>query len=299
MDAIVEARHEELREEGVDFPPAEEDPLPPEVGTAEPREPVPEEPLYTVKIDGQERQVPLSELTAGYQTRGAADNRLGQANEVLRQARVYAEATANAPAPAGPAHNIDEASQVDWGDVAEKLQYGDKEEAAAALEEAVSQTGTAGNGAVATPEQIETRVLERVEWTTALSRFGGEYQDILKDHYVANVAGSIGRGLYNQAMQDSQMNGTPRPAYWDIFNAAGEKTREWLNGLGGQEAAGEARPAVNLSPERGSRKRAAVQPPTPRSGVSQGGASRKKAPRTEEQQRRDGIHEIQRARGQR
>lgn len=47
------------------------------------REPLPEEPLYTVKIDGQKRQVPLSEITASYQMREAAQNRLDQANVVL------------------------------------------------------------------------------------------------------------------------------------------------------------------------------------------------------------------------
>jgi len=100
IDAIADARREELREDGVEFPPADEDPLPPEEGAAAPRDPLPGEPLYTVKIDGQERQVPLSELTAGYQNRDDAHNRLGQANEVLRQARAYAEVAANAPAPA-------------------------------------------------------------------------------------------------------------------------------------------------------------------------------------------------------
>ena len=95
------------------------------------------------------------------------------------------------------------------------------------------------------------------------------------------------------------MHGTPRPPYWEIFNAAGEKTREWLNGLGGQGGADQAKPFVSLSSEREARKRAAVQPPMPRSGMAQAVASRGKAPKSEEQQRRDGVHEIQRGRGQR
>ena len=158
--------------------------------------------------------------------------------------------------------------------------------------------------ATATPEQIEMRVLERVEWTTALNRFGEDYQDILKDQYVANVAGSIGRALYQQDIQEAQMSRRPRRPYWDIFREAGEKTREWLEGLAGQQAGDSetppnGTPAVNLSAERGARKRAAPQPPTPRSGVARSGARRDKAPKSDNQRYSEGIADIQRARGQR
>ncbi len=95
MEEVAATRLEELREDGVDIPPADEAPLPPEDGEAaapgdgaEPmREVLPGEPLYTVKVDGVERQVPLSEITASYQIQGAAQNRLVQANQILRQAR--------------------------------------------------------------------------------------------------------------------------------------------------------------------------------------------------------------------
>ena len=105
------------------------------------------------------------------------------------------------------------------------------------------------------------------------------------------------------------MNGTPRRPYYDIFREAGDKTREWRDGLIGQQA-GDAetpdpckpngtQPAVNLSAERGSRKRAAPQPPTPRSGVGRASARRDKGPKSDEQRQREGVHEIQRGRGQR
>ena len=57
-------------------------------------------------------------------------------------------------------------------------------------------------------------------------------------------------------------------------------------------------PAVNLSPERGQRKRAAPQPATPRSGMARAGVRRDKAPKSDEQRHREGIADIQRARGQ-
>ena len=60
-----------------------------------------------------------------------------------------------------------------------------------------------------------------------------------------------------------------------------------------------AQPAVRLSEERGARKRAAPQPPVPRSGTARSGARRDKAPKSDTQRYSEGIAEIQRARGQR
>ena len=89
------------------------------------------------------------------------------------------------------------------------------------------------------------------------------------------------------------------------FKEAGEKAREWRNGLAGQQAGDSSesqpngeQPAVNLSPERGQRKRAAPQPPVPRSGVAPSGAKRDRAPKSDEQRHREGIQAIMRSRGQ-
>ena len=134
------------------------------------------------------------------------------------------------------------------------------------------------------------------------TRFGEDYQDILQDPHVGGIAGSIARTLYQQSLQDAQMSGQARRPYWDIFKEAGEKTREWRNGLAGQEEADPSRPAVNLSPERGQRKRAAPQPPTARSGrplVPAGVTGRGKSPKSDTERYSEGIADIQRARGQR
>ena len=322
MEEIAAARVEELRQDGVDIPPpdAEEaeaqdgEPEPPEPeGDGTPREPLPGEPLYTVKVDGVERQVPLSEITASYQIQSAAQNRLDHANEVLRRARETeqgAQGQTAATAPAVEQQPRDGLDGIDYGELVEALQYGKPEVAAAALKKTVSQlaqTGGGGPDAAATAAQVEARVYEKLEWSTALNRFGEEYQDILKDPRVAGIAGSNTRELYQQAMQDSAMNGTPRRPFYEIFAEAGDKTREWRDGLIGQQAGGaevvaNGAPAVNLSEGRSARKRAAPNPPTPRSGrslVSAGATGRGQAPKSDEQQRRDGIHEIQRARGQR
>ena len=317
MEEIVAARREELRDDGFDVPPedageteAEEAETPPPKPEGDGREPLPGEPLYTVTVDGEERQVPLSEITASYQIQAAAQNRLDQASRIMRQTQetqqgVQERAAATPPAAQEP--RSDGLDGIDFNGVAERLQYGEGDDAGNALKELVVQLRDRGRGpagAGATPEQVELRVLEKIEWTTALNRFGEDYQDILQDPHVGGIAGSIARTLYQQATQDSQMSGRPRRPYWDIFREAGEKTREWRNGLAGDSGEptppkpnGE-QPAVNLSKERGQRKRAAPQPPVPRSGVARSGARRDKAPKSDEQRHHEGIQDIQRARGQ-
>ena len=325
----VPTRLEELRQDGVEIPSTDADAgeaeaedgetLEPE-GDGAPREPVPGEPLYTVKIDGVERQVPLSDLTAGYKAPNDARRHLEEASQTLRRAReiehgVLSRTTAQMP-PAAQQPPSDELDGIDWSGVAEKLQFGERDDAGNALRNMVVQLrdrGSSSGGAAPSVDQVEMRVLEKIEWTTALNQFGEEYQDILTDPHVGRIAGSIGRALYQQSMQDAQMSGRPRRPYWDIFREAGEKTREWLNGLAGQQAGdsntstppkpnGE-QPAVNLSEERGARKRAAPQPPTPRSGTSavaaRSGAQRGKPQKSDEQRHSEGIADIQRARGQR
>ena len=317
MEEVVNARLEDLREDGLEIPPDDageaeaedgETPLPEPEGDG--RELLPGEPLYTVKVDGQERQVPLSEITASYQIQAAAQNRLDHASQILRQTQETQQGVQGqtaATAPAVQQQSSGGLDGIDWGGLAERLQYGDTDAAAAALKETATQLRGMGGpgGASATPEQIELRVLDRFEWTTALNRFGEDYQDILADARVAGIAGSFGRALYHQALQDSQMNGTSRRPYWDILNEAGEQTREWLKGLTGQQAGDSSelqpngeQPAVALSPERGQRKRAAPQPPVPRSGVARSGAGRDKAPKSDEQRYREGFRDIQRGRGQ-
>ena len=153
MEEIAATRREELRDDGLDIPPpdAGEEPAPegepetPVVESAdepgpEPRQTLPGEPLYTVTVDGQERQVPLSELTASYQIQDAAQNCLDQASRITRQAQerpqdVQGQPTATAPAVEQQPR--DEFDGIDWGGLAEKLQYGEGAEAGNALKDLV------------------------------------------------------------------------------------------------------------------------------------------------------------------
>ncbi len=103
--------------------------------------------------------------------------------------------------------------------------------------------------------------------------------------------------------------GAPSCPWWSYHPFDKGLARPHVGRCGGQQAgdSGEPtpakpngkQPAVNLSPEREQRKRAAPQPPVPHSGMARSGARRDKAPKSDEQRAREGIADIQRARGQR
>ena len=218
VEEVANARREELRQDGFDISSEDAGEAEADDGeTSEPkgdgREPLPDEPLYTVKVDGEERQVPLSEITASYQIQAAAQNRLDQASRIMRQAQETQQGVQGRTAAPGPAvqqQPRDELDGIDWGGVAEKLQYGEKDDAGNALKDLIVQLrdrGRSSGTAAASPEQVELRVLEKIEWTTALNRFGEDYQDILQDPHVGGIAGSIARTLYQQSLQDAQMSG--------------------------------------------------------------------------------------------
>ncbi|MCH8275763.1 MAG: hypothetical protein IH851_13355, partial [Armatimonadetes bacterium] len=184
MEEVANARLEGLRQDGLDILPvdteeaevegAETPPPEPEGG----REPLPGEPLYTVTVDGQERQVPLSEITASYQIQAAAQNRLDAASQIMRQAQETQQGVQGRTAAPGSAvqePRSDGLDGIDWGGIAEKLQYGEKDDAGDALKGLVAELRNRGRGSAGvapSTDQIEARVLERLEWTSALNRFG-------------------------------------------------------------------------------------------------------------------------------
>jgi len=261
-----------------------------------------DEQLYEVVVDGQKQKVTLAELQKNYQIEQAARTRMNEAAESLKRAheleerareragKIENEGAEEPPEKESP----DDPSQANWDDLAEKLQYGDKEEAAAALKKAAESLR---GGAGSSPEEVEVRVMERIEWNQALAEFGEEYSDIVNDPYLSQLAGQIGNKLYTEALEASK-SGQPRPPYRDIFNRAGVITRGWLKKASGQDSEGaepnrddNGRAEVNLSKDRSAEKRASVKPPTGRS-VQSGGPAAPQKPKTDVEIRQEGIAEI-------
>jgi len=265
-----------------------------------------DEQLYEVVVDGQKQKVTLAELQKNYQIEQAARTRMNEAAASLKRAHELEEA---AKARSGEKQEpeekqetqeeTDDLSQNDWDDLAEKLQYGDKEEAAAALKKVAENLRGAGPAKSGpSPEEVEVRVMERIEWNQALADFGEEYSDIVNDPYLSQLAGQIGNKLYTEALEASQATGRQRPPYRDIFNRAGAITRGWLKKASGLDSEGaesnreeSGQAEVDLSKDRETEKRASAKPPTGRS-VQSGASTSTQQPKTEVEIRREGIADI-------
>ena len=277
----------------------------------------PAEPMVTIVVDGQEREVKQSELVANYQKNSAADARLAQANETLDAALAMRDATA-APAadaqpaavgqPAAPAEDsANPLDAIDWQGAVNKLQFGNEEEGAGALRALVEEVSAvnAQQGVSidieATQREIEQRVSDGQEWKSALASFGKDYGDIIKDPYLQTLTAQRASLMFDEAIQESVRIGKPqRPSYDAIFKAAGDETRKWVKTMRGEsddvDDEDEPQPnpsavTVHLSGDRAEAKRKASALPKPRSVQKSKPAAGEAKPKTVEQIRADGIKE--------
>lgn len=172
-----------------------------------------------VKVDGEERMVPLSEVVRTHQKESAASQRLEQATKKLRDAdEIQRQAIEKAKALA---EETSEATPQD-GNVAKEfivaLFEGDEEKAMAAFNRA---TGSGRSNPIQDPEELARQLTPAVKQQLliddALQRFNTEYQDIVQDPYLASVADN-----FLQAELDS---GTP---FLDAVDVAGKQTRAWV-----------------------------------------------------------------------
>ena len=165
-----------------------------------------DEPLVTVKIDGEERQVPLSEVTAGYQRASAANQRFEQASHRLREAqerlqraqeleqRLQQQGSATAsqeatqPAQAGQGGGAGPGADDDGSAaLARKLQYGTDDE----VREAVREM-TAGRGQQVDPAQITQQAIQQMRQQQAyeqtLNTIGEEFPEVFQDPHLTRIA---------------------------------------------------------------------------------------------------------------
>jgi hypothetical protein len=149
-----------------------------------------------IKVDGQERLVPVSELVRTAQKHESADKRLAEATRLLADAQAQAKAAAASP----PATNeqqipdtVDKAVQDPKQQAKEFLDAmfrGDEGQAQEILAKLV--TGRPSQPATAPqpqdPEEIASRVEASLERRSALKQFSATYPEILKDQDLAQLA---------------------------------------------------------------------------------------------------------------
>jgi len=284
-DGIIAGRHAKLAEDGVDTtgmgddldpepaPPEpapavepvaqEPDPAPPGAPAPEPAPPAPTgmqpddfmtdadgNTLVKIKVDGREMWATASavaEAKAIYQTVGAAESRLNDAQRIRQEAAQYAaqqvapqpqpqpatvDPTMAAPAqsqpqpvtPAATADPVAEAiSQIDWDGVGKRVQYGSEQEAGAALKEAVGEAVTRAvqmGGGNVNMHSVEQAVLNRIMVWDAVNWFAGEYPEVANDKDFAAMAFQHAR----EALLTDHSQGVRRP-YRDVMQKSGDYVR--------------------------------------------------------------------------
>lgn len=182
------------------------------------------EEMVTIKVNGEERKVPLSAIVdAGKRTlqkETAADQKLDHATRLMRQVEEFAKRT---QPPQGAAPPKTEQDAVNLREIVKAIQYGTEEEA----EKAVASLLRAKEGPVLTPDHVNQMVEVRLHNQAILSKFTsdpkqGGFGDIASDGV-----------LYRMAVEEvnRRREAGDQRLDWSIYKEAGEAVRQWRDNM--------------------------------------------------------------------
>jgi hypothetical protein len=190
-------------------------------------------------------------------------------------------------------------------------QYDSPEDGGNALKGLVEQIINQGADQSATRDELEAQIIDKMrtqnEWDQSVERFRSEFKDLNEDPMLRQLTTNIADAYWGHAVEQANKNGGGRPGYWQIWEAAGRTTREWLTSKGVEngsnedsKASSDPTPSVAIDPDRANRKRVAAQTPEPRQPQRR---SEPDAPAVNSEAslltiRRDAISDMQKARGQ-
>lgn len=211
MEEIAAKREQELRKEL-----GEEEVVEEQQEEMQEEKPA-EEPKYHVKIDGEEKEIPLTELLRGYQKDSAASRRLEEAarrqKELDEREAALKEAEARLTNPPEP-----KAPEVDPSEFLDALYDGDREKAAKLFNDLYSGRKEATQEVKPVdPAEVAALVKQQIAVEGAFETLKRDYQDVLGDPYLVKVA--------DQFLADELANGTPEA---DAIVKAGQLTRDWV-----------------------------------------------------------------------
>jgi hypothetical protein len=194
-----------------------------------------QEQMVKVKIDGEEKELPLSEIIKSYQKDQAASKRLEQAaqeqqrlaEERRQLEEERARLRAEAEALRNPKPNQAETQQQDTSQpsddarrIYESLMLGDEESGVKALTELLSK-GRGTEAPTIPVEQVASEAAEiaqaRIDYNLAMRNFQQKYPDLAKDPDLNRMAVN----LVNQTAPTSA-------TYDEAFEKAATATREWV-----------------------------------------------------------------------
>lgn len=223
--------------------------------------------LVEVEINGERRRVSRDDLVKAYKA-SADVERLRQETEIqLQQARIAAEHLDRLRREVpeyGPQQDQASAGQDDelayYAEVAEALQYQDKAEAGAKLAQAIQREvkRRMGNGVdqqqitAHAAEQAMWEMRDEMMWNDANQRFAASFPEFQTDDNLTRLASTDALALMRGqlAQLEGRLQGMPSvqgmgdadavrmyrrlalmnyvPPVSDVFTAAGERTRQWV-----------------------------------------------------------------------
>ena len=254
--------------------------------------------MVTVKVDGEERQVPKSDVDAeggvkAYQINRASENRLRQSQEALAETRrVQAElaAWAEKQAPKQPQVSDDQfiASKVD------AIRYGSAEESAAALREVMARVSPRQDD-----QAIVFQATVNMKRDMALAQYSKDFQDVTSNPVLKLAADAIER---NELMKHVK-NGAPdwkalgEIDWQKFYGTIGTQVR---NAMGtrpnqpAQSAVVTTSGTTSQLSEKEARKASIVEPPK---AAAARAASKEEPTLTPEEARQASLREMRKSRG--
>ena len=230
--------------------------------------------LVKIKVDGVEREVPLSELVRTAQKHEAADKRLAEATRLLQEAETRKREAEAQPAPAAQAPEQakpDNTAQVRQDreqkakEFLEAMFHGDEDRATQILAGLMPESPPPQETATKAPdpEELAAQVEASLERRSALKQFSTAYPEVLKD---ADLAALADMKLARRLAQGEPFSQALMSVGEELYTKTGLKRTE--------AAAQETPPATPSQTERVERKKAA----DPVRGRSASTASTQEAP---------------------
>jgi hypothetical protein len=200
---------------------------------------------FKIKVNGREIELTQDELIARAQKIEAADQYIAEAARIRRDAETEANRIQQqVVTPQGPtAEELLEERRA----AVRAIQMGTEEEAMAALEKLSAPRAPALNA-----DDLARTVDERLTFNSAIQRFQSEYQDVLGDPVLKQLA--------LQKDQQQLAQGDKRD-YWTRFSEIGNELRGWKQGIIQQAAPPAAPPATTALQDKAARKAQAPQLP--------------------------------------
>lgn len=178
-----------------------------------------------VKVDGVEQEVPVKDMVTHYQKNENADAKLGQANQMLNQAREIQQSSASTPPDDSREPVVDKTAV---NTALNKLYDGDVDEASEELSNIISQQQAPQVDVNALVDQRMAAINDHNDLKSSWQRFAAdeEFKTIVNDKALMRELDSI-----TEILRQDQAFMADNPSYEDIFTEAGRRTNKWVETL--------------------------------------------------------------------